>query len=416
MPYSAARARRVVCLFLLACSPLAQADDTYKLEFELRLRPDNPRAEGSIRLLQDETLLREARIRAPTDRFDEFTGDGDIERDGDFVTWRPPRSGGRIRYTVDLENERSNGRFDSLVTPDWALFRADDAFPPARVRHRSGAHSRSTLILKLPRKWTVITPFAERPSGGYVVDNPDRSFDRPTGWLIAGKLGRRKDMISGIEVSVAAPVGAGVQRLGMLALLRWTLPYLAQETGDLPPRLSIVSAGEPMWRGGLSAPNSIFIHADRPLLSENATSTLLHEVVHVLMPVPTQRDHDWIDEGIAEYVTLRLLRDSNTISAERFDKALAGFAARGKAAGTLETSAASGEVRARAVGVFAAVDEEIASLTDNSADIFDLIRAVRSAGKPLDLNSLRAATLEVTGASNIESLDGDAVSKRRSKN
>ena len=411
----AARARRIVFLALLACLPAAHAGDVYKLAFELRLRPDNPRAEAGIRLSQGDALLREARFRAPADRFASFTGDGTIERDGDFVIWTPPLSGGRIRYTVDLENERSNGRFDSLVTPDWALFRADDAFPAARVRHRAGARSRSTLAVTLPAKWTVITPFAERPAGGYLVDNPERAFDRPTGWLIAGKLGRRKDLISGVEVSIAAPIGAGVERLSMLALLRWTLPYLARETSDLPARISIVSAGEPMWRGGLSAPNSVFMHADRPLLSENATSTLLHEVVHVLMPVPTQRDHDWIDEGIAEYVTLRLLRDSNTISAERFDKALAGFAKRGKAVASLRTSAASGKVRARAVTVMAAVDKEIASLTDDSADIFDLVRAIRSAGEPLDANGLRAAALELTGAPKFKSLDADVVQKARSK-
>ena len=44
------------------------------------------------------------------------------------------------------------------------------------------------------------------------------------------------------------------------------------------PRLLIVSAGDPMWRGGLSGPSSMFLHSDRPLISENRTSTLLHEL------------------------------------------------------------------------------------------------------------------------------------------
>ncbi|MFW2403145.1 MAG: hypothetical protein ACN4GT_00175 [Gammaproteobacteria bacterium] len=398
-------ARRVVTIALLVASAGAHAADTYKLAFELSLQAGKPRAEAAIELRQKSALLREARFRAPAPRFDDFAGDGEIERDGDFVTWTPPRTGGRITYTVDLENERDSGRFDSLVTQKWALFRADDAFPPARVRHRSNAHSKSTLKFSLPGDWTVITPFAERPTGGYLIDNPDRAFDRPTGWLIAGKLGRRKDMIAGIEVSIAAPVGAGVERVSMLALLRWTLPDLARELGELPPRISIVAAGAPMWRGGLSAPNSMFLHADRPLLSENATSTLLHEVVHVLMPVRTKRDQDWIDEGIAEYVTLRLLRDSNTISVERFDKALAGFAARGKAVDTLVTPAASGAVRARAVTIIAALDAEIEKLTDRSKNLFDLVRAAQAADEPLDADALRNLALELTGAAEINSLE-----------
>lgn len=404
MPISS-RPCRVAVLALLVTSAAASAGDTYKLSFELSLQAGKPSAAATIKLKQKTPLLREARFRAPASRFDGFSGDGKIERDGDFVTWTPPPAGGRISYTVNLENERDNGRFDSLVTQRWALFRADDAFPAARVRHRAGARSRSSLKVSLPNDWTVIAPFADRPAGGYLVDNPERSFDRPTGWLIAGKLGRRKDMISGIEVSVAAPVGSGVERVSMLALLRWTLPDLARELRELPPRISIVSAGDPMWRGGLSAPNSVFVHADRPLLSENATSTLLHEIVHVLMPVPTQRDQDWIDEGIAEYVTLRLLRDSNTISAKRFDKALAGFAERGEAVETLTTPAASGAVRARAVTIIAALDAEIEKLTDESKNIFDLVRAVQVADEPLDSDVLRIHALELTGAEAISSLE-----------
>jgi hypothetical protein len=396
---------RVAVLALLATSSGANAGDAYQLAFELTLQAGKRRAEAAIELKQKSTLLREARFRAPALRFKSFSGDGEIERDGDFVTWTPPAAGGRMTYTVDLENERNDGRFDSLITQQWALFRVDDAFPPARVRHRAGARSRSTLKVSSPKGWTVITPFAERPAGGYVVDNPDRAFDRPTGWLIAGKLGRRKDMIGGIDVSVAAPVGTGVERISMLALLRWTLPYLARELAELPPRISIVSAGDPMWRGGLSAPNSVFVHADRPLLSENATSTLLHEVVHVVMPVPTRRDHDWIDEGIAEYATLRLLRDSNTISAKRFDKALAGFAERGEAVETLLTPAASGAVRARAVTIIAALDAEIEKLTDGSKNIFDLVRAVQAADEPLDADALLTRTLDLTGAKEIGSLE-----------
>ncbi len=70
-----------------------------------------------------------------------------------------------------------------------------------------------------------------------------------------------------------------------------------------------------MWLGALSAPNSIFVHASRPLISENGTSTIVHEIVHVLlMDLKTPRDQDWIDEGLAEFLSLRALKDSGTIS------------------------------------------------------------------------------------------------------
>lgn len=402
------RARRIPVMFFLACALPAQAaaENAYRLTFELRLRAANPLADASIELAQETPLLREARFRAPPDRFGNFRGDGKITREGDFVTWIPPKTGGKLEYFANIEHRRANERFDSLVTPEWALFRADDTFPPARVRHRAGARSRSNLRIRVPDSWSIITPFADGPAGDYLIDNPDRAFDRPTGWLIAGKLGRRKDRIGDIEISVAAPLDAGVERISMLALLRWTLPYLARETDDLPPRLSIVSAGDPMWRGGLSAANSVYVHAERPLLSENGTSTLLHEVLHALLPVPTQRAHDWIDEGIAEYITLRLLRDSGTISPGRFDKAIAGFTARGLAVADDEllTAHATGAVRARAVSIIAQLDAELDSLTDGQADIYALIRRVRAAGKPLNTDRLRDAALALTGAEQIEAL------------
>jgi len=404
------RGRRILAIVLLACGLPAQqaAADAYRLNFELHLRADNPLADASIELAQDEHLLREARFRAPPERFGNFRGDGEIRRDGEFVTWLPPKSGGRLRFFANLEHPSTNGYFDSLVTPDWALFRADDAFPAARVRHRKGARSSSRLRVSLPDDWSITTPFAAGPAGDYLIDNSERAFDRPTGWLIAGKLGRRNDTISGIKVSVAAPINSGVERISMLALLRWTLPYLARETDELPHRLSIVAAGDPMWRGGLSASNSVYMHAERPLLSENGTSTLLHEVLHVLLPVPTQSEYDWIDEGIAEYVTLRLLRDSGTISPARFQKAIDGFAARGKsAAADLVTRNATGAVRAGAVAVFAQLDVELAALTDGRVDIYDLVRRVREVAIPLNTERLRDAALALTGATVIESLQID---------
>jgi hypothetical protein len=407
MPTHRHGARSLLLLALLLIASAAHAEpDTYRLSFDLELQRGKSRAKGAIELAQTEPLLLEARFRAPPDRYKAFHGDGKIARDGDYVTWTPPAEGGRIEYTVELESKRASGKLDGTVQPDWALFRADDAFPPARARMRAGSSSHSRLRLTLPDDWSIITPFVEGPAGDFMIENPERAFDRPTGWLIAGKLGRRKDTIEGMDVSVAAPVGAGVERLAMLALLRWTLPEIARELGPLPPRLSIVSAGEPMWRGGLSASNSIYIHADRPLLSENATSTLLHEALHVLLPMRAVRSQDWIDEGLAEYLALKILRDSGTISTARFEAAIAGFEERGRAVGdALETKHATGAVRARAVVIFARFDAELATLSDDRLDLFDVLREILENGSTrLDHEQLRAAAIALTGSDDIDSV------------
>lgn len=397
----------VLLALLTAMAPTRATDqpDRYQLLFTIDLTRADAYAGAQISVAQDAHLLREVRFRAPAEQYTEFSGDGTIRRDGPIVIWRPPAHGGSINYVVLIDHQRANGGFDALVTGDWAVFRGDDIFPSAAITQRAGARGSSEFSARLPAGWTIVTPFAPSINGRRLIDVPHRNFDRPVGWLVAGRLGVRRDHIAGIEISVSGPIGAGIQRIGMLALLRWTLPFFTTELDTLPPRISIISAGAPMWRGGLSAPNSLFIHADRPVLSENATSGLLHEIAHVLMPIPTADAHDWIDEGIAEYAALEILRRSGTISAKRFDATIAKFEHRGQDINDLSTTRASGAVTARAVVIFHAVDDELQMLTDGKIDIFDLIRRLIVRRDPVDLADLRRLAAELTGGKPLTALE-----------
>ncbi len=121
---------------------------------------------------------------------------------------------------------------------------------------------------------------------------------------------------------MASPEGSGLRSNDVLAFTRWTLPSLVEVFPQFPARLLIVSGAPDMWRGGLSGAASIYLHADRPLISQNGTSSLLHEMVHVASGLHGTGGADWIVEGLAEYYSLELLRRSNTISEQRFDAAL----------------------------------------------------------------------------------------------
>ena len=107
------------------------------------------------------------------------------------------------------------------------------------------------MSFDLPRGWSVITGYAAE-DGRIEVVKPDRNFDQPSGWIAVGRLGVRRENIANMHVVVAAPIGHGARRMDILALLNWTLPELSRALGALPPRLTIVSAADPMWRGGLS--------------------------------------------------------------------------------------------------------------------------------------------------------------------
>jgi hypothetical protein len=224
------------------------------------------------------------------------------------------------------------------------------------------------------------------------------------GWLLLGAVGSRKDEIGTMTVRVAGPANQGVPRVPTLALMRWALPVLQGEFPDTPAYLLVVLADDPMWRGGLSAPNSLYQHARRPLISENGTSTLIHELVHVLAPLPTAVDHDWIDEGVAEYVGLVTLLRSDTISQERFAHAIDTFRRRGASVRTLRTGNAKGAITARAVAILHDVDEELQARSGKQTDIFDLVRALTEETGPIDLARLREIAAQLGGGKPLRAL------------
>ena len=379
----------------------------YPVTFGAVIKAGRQDAEAFIRVDQDEGLLQQVRLRAPAKRFGRFSGDGKFQRVGDQIIWDVPVDGGRLNYRATVKHRRGSGGYDARVDNKWAIFRLDDLFPPAGISQTDGAASRSRLSIAAPDGWKIVTRYPKLDSRRWRVNNPDRKFDRPTGWAATGKMNIRRDRIDGTQVTVAGPTGQGVHRVSMLGLLRWTLPDLLKIVPDAPPRLLIVSAGDPMWHGGLSGPGSLFIHADLPMLSEDGTSTLLHETVHALLPVATTDDHDWIDEGLAEYLTLWLLERSGSISPARFIAAVERFRQRGTRTNGLLTSQSSGAVTARAVALFHDLDADLAGATDGAVGIEALATALASQREPVDLDRLRAVATGLAGTQTLPSLAAD---------
>ncbi len=200
-------------------------------------------------------------------------------------------------------------------------------------------------------------------------------------------------------MTIAAPVGHGLRRLDILALLRWTLPELREILDEPPPRLLVVGAEDPMWRGGLSGPGSIFIHADRPFLTPDTTSPLLHELIHTVLPRRASPKDDWLVEGLAERYGLELLVRSKTVSRSRHTRALAKLAREGRDARSLTGGESNGHVTARAVTVLGALDREISEASDGARSLDDVVRLLAQEGEPLSTEGLRVAAEEVAGAS-----------------
>lgn len=385
---------------LFAVSLLAVAAPRFDVRYDVRFLPDSGEAEVTMTLTHGEARVSRLIFDMPESRYSQVEGDGEVKRDGDALRWRPPRDGGALSWRYRINHKRSSGAYDARITRDWVIVRGDRLVPSARVTATRGARSNARLKLHLPPGWGhADTAWLLASDGdGFVVSNPDRALARPTGWMIAGEIGTRRDVIDGMEIAVAAPKGLGTPRMDLMAMLTAVAPSLLDAFGRLPDKILVVRAGDPMWRGGLSGPGSMWLHADRPLISENGSSTLMHETVHLVTRIRGVSGDDWIAEGIAEYYGTEMLRRAGLLSDARAEKAVAWMRRHGRKVRTLHAENSSAERTARAVALFADLDAEIRERSDGRRSLDDVARALMRDGARVSTEDLREAAEKAIGA------------------
>lgn len=391
------RLRLTLALALFCISALSVAG-SYDIDYRVRFLTEEKLAEVTLITRPGDGRLISLDFRLSGSRYSGFEGDGEIVASQGRLRWQPPKAGGQLRYRYRIDKKRRNGGYDARITPGWVIVRGDHLVPPATARTTPGADSRARLYFDLPDGWSVDTPWViNKAKTAYVVVNPERRFDRPTGWMIAGDLGVRRDFMDGTtgQISVAAPRGDAFRRNEVLAMVHVAYPEMAAAFGKMPSKLLIIGAGDPMWRGGLSGPRSLYFHSDRPLISENGTSTLFHELVHVITRIQGSHEH-WIAEGIAEYYSLSLLHRSGLISDMRFQRGLDWMRSHGRRVKTLRGVRSHGPVTARAVTLFAELDAEIRQRTGDERSLDDLVQALMKIRRPT-FEQLRDAAEEIIG-------------------
>jgi predicted metalloprotease with PDZ domain len=371
----------------------------YDLDYSVRFAPDTGLAQVSIKLTPGTGAVTRLVLDMPEARYTEVRGDGKVTRKGANVTWVPPAdAAGTLRFNYRVNKQRRSGGYDARMTDDWVIVRGDNLFPSARVRATVGAESKARLRILLPKGWTgADTAFPRDVDRRYfIVDNPERNFDRPVGWMIAGQVGARREQLGDTHVSVAGPKGDEVRRNDMLAFFNGLIPEFRDAFGTLPQKLLVVSAGDPMWRGGLSGPSSLFLHADRPLISENGTSTLTHELMHVITRIRGADADDWITEGLAEFYSIEMLRRAGLLSDARADRAHDWMVNHGKSIKSLSHDRSSGRRTARAVQLFRELDAEIRKGSGGKRDLDDVVRALIPL-RTVSREDLREQVRELTG-------------------
>lgn len=364
-------------VLLLAVAPVWAADKI-DLDYQVRFLPESDQAE--VRLtLERGSAVRSLRFElGEQSRYSDFQSDGQWQQEEPGSgTWRPAEGRSSLSYRVQISHARASGRFDARMTEHWALLRGDDLVPSARLDQQDGVELVARLAFELPEGWTgVETGWPRIGKNRFRIDNPARLFDRPTGWLLAGKLGTRRAILGDSEVSVAAPLGEGMRRMDILTLLTFVWDEYQAVFLREPGKLLVVGAGNPMWRGGLSAPNSLYMHADRPLVSENGTSSLLHELVHVFARIRDTDESDWISEGLAEYYAIELLRRAGGLGEDRYERIRQQLTRWSRKVVSLRGEQVSGPATARAVLLLQALDAEIRTRSENRHSLDDVVRGL----------------------------------------
>jgi hypothetical protein len=381
---------------IAACTAYADAR-RYDAVFTVEFDPAAGVGRASIRITPDTGRVSQLDLRMPAARYTHIAGDGSVSRSGDRVFWRPPKTGGELRYDVVIDHKRADGAYDARMTTTWAIARGDNLFPPAAVRATRDSESSSRLEIRLPKGWTDReSGYRIAQDGRFIVVNPSRKFDRPVGWIAAGDLLTRSESIGPITFRVTGPKGQGLDRVQILSFLRVATPSVVAAFGKVPEKVLIVGANDPMWRGGLAGPRSFWLHAARKLQSENGTSALLHELTHTVTGIHGAPGEDWIVEGLAEYYSIELARRSGLLSDKLASQAVSFERRRGSSVGSLKAEQSIGARTARAVAVFADLDSEIRRKSDGQYTLDDLTRALMRMDR-VTVEDLRSAATKLIG-------------------
>lgn len=392
-------------LLLSLCTPLWAAQKV-DLDYHVRFLPESDQAEVSLTLGDGERVRSLTFNLGDEGNYSDFSGDGEWSQESpERGVWQPGKGVAKLTYRVRISHPREDGRFDARMTEDWALLRGDNLVPSARLRQQNKTELVARLQFELPKGWRgVETGWPKIGKDKFRIDNPQRKFDRPTGWIVAGKIGTRRAQLGQTDVTIAAPVGEGMRRMDILTLLTFVWKEAQAVFPRDPAKLLIVGAGDPMWRGGLSAPNSYYMHADRPLVSENGTSALVHELVHVFSRIQSRDRSDWITEGLAEYYAIELVRRAGGLSEERYQKVREQLVDWSDPVKSLRGKSASGPVTARAVLLLQELDREIRQKTKGSTEprsLDDVTRGLMRLDKASTKDFIEISENVMGGASKV---------------
>lgn len=352
--------------------------------------------------------IYEISLRFRSERPLDVQATGTLIKDGEHFLWRPQGPYAQLSYRMATNARRlgSQQRFDSYLAPRWLVSRARHLFPLVRVQYRAPydtadglrkLSSRGFLAFQMPRGWKCVAAYPGHGQNSFELRG-SRSFLTPRGWFACGDLYSEAREIGGVRIELAqVETAAGID--DALTFLEATFPLLQRLFGSRTDRILIVRAPDPMWHGGISGENSVFLHAMRPVRDRDKTSPYLHELFHVLQPFKPAADADWFVEGLAEYYSLEIQRRAGLLEEQTFFKALRSFERYGLWNVDLRTQHDNAATNNSAPLILYALDQRIQRLTAGKARLDDVVHRLTEQKGPVDSEAFQAAAEAVARAS-----------------
>jgi hypothetical protein len=394
--------RLLLAMLMLATSAPAAEKSTFSVDYVVRIARDDPsRARIRWRLAGIDEIER-FRLVFRDGRATDVQGTGRLVWSGRTLTWTPGGPYAHLEYTIVVDRHRPPGgpRFDSHADATWIATRARHLFPQINVEFRAGAErarSRARLVFELPRGWKSAAIGERLEPHVFAVEEPGKRMARPRGWFLLGDVGSESRRIAGMDVTVATAPGSGLDVPRLLRFYERTLPLLVPLLGTPPRQLLVVSAPDPMWRGGISGEGSFYVNGRLPIRSHDHTSTFLHELIHVWQPFRPVGDGRWISEGIAEYYSLLVQRRADLLTAAGFARGIELFARHGRWDLDLSRTHEAAALNNSAPLVLHWLDGEIARVTDGRKSLDDVVRGLAADGGDLTTASFLRAVNRTAG-------------------
>jgi hypothetical protein len=351
--------------------------------------------------------LRKLRIKVDRERFYDFSGTGVLRQDGDELIWWPRGPYAHLDYKARLRHRRRPGEgFDSYATPRWVITRASALFPSVRATYdldiERDPRSRATLSFRLPAGWRARTAMEEMSPGSFRPNRRSARLDRPTGWIALGEVMVDERSVGPTRITVARTPDSKLDAAGLVDLYAHALPEMSRLLGAAPARLLVVSGTDPMWHGGLSGDDSLYLHGGRALRTPDRTSPPLHELFHVLAPFRPGTDGVWVTEGLAEFYSLELQRRSGLLAVEDFRRGLRLFEEYGKWHTNLAAAHGGPATNNSAPLLMDAIDRLIRRATGDKRSLDDAVADLsRHSGQVSTAGFLRA--VNTVGGTNFAS-------------